>query len=218
MKNLKIYSLLSLVLLFVVITLVGCTKEDNSSSNATESAKVSNYLKSFYKKDFKLGKSVDSKLPREINSLQRTIDFEDISITEVFVGNDTRARGYIITDKITNDFLYFIDVNRVDFELTSVKIDANETKTFNDINELDKYLSTDELDYIKIVEDFNNDPSLERRRFWGSGPTVCNDVYQSTGNDGTSWCMTYCYTPYYVFFMDVNGGQAEPVGGLHSCN
>lgn len=217
MKNLKFYTLFSLVLLFV-ITLFGCTKEDNSSSNATESAKVSNYLKSFYNKDFKLGKSVNSKLPTEINSLQRTVEFEDILITEVFVGNDTRARGYIITDKMTNDFLYFIDVDRVEFELTSVKIDVNDTKIFNDINELDKYLSTDEFDYIKIAEDFNNDTSLDRRRFWGSGATVCNEVYQSTGSDGTSWCATYCYTPYYVFFMDVNDGSADLVGGLHSCN
>jgi hypothetical protein len=209
MKNLKIYSLLSLVLLFVVITLVGCTKEDNSSSNATESAKVSNYLKSFYKKDFKLGKSVDSKLPREINSLQRTIDFEDISITEVFVGNDTRARGYIITDKITNDFLYFIDVNRVDFELTSVKIDANETKTFNDINELDKYLSTDELDYIKIVEDFNNDPSLERRRFWGSQPSNCVTEYVGGG-----CTQQFCDYDYYVFWISVEHLSHIPTGQM----
>ncbi len=55
------------------------------------------------------------------------------------------------------------------------------------------------------------------RRFWGSGSTTCEDRYQSTSN-GTSWCMTYCYTPYYVLWMDVNDGVASPSGGLHPCN
>jgi hypothetical protein len=55
------------------------------------------------------------------------------------------------------------------------------------------------------------------RKFWGSGSTTCEERYQSTSN-GTSWCMTYCYTPYYVLWMDVNDGVALPASGLHSCN
>ncbi|AWA31125.1 hypothetical protein HYN48_14065 [Flavobacterium magnum] len=73
-------------------------------------------------------------------------------MTEVFVGDDLRPRGYLITEKETNDFLFFADVDRTDFKLTTFEPKSNPTKIFENINELDKYLSTDEFDLIKVID------------------------------------------------------------------
>jgi hypothetical protein len=163
----------SLLVLFIGTSLItSCSNDNETNISVSENAKISNYLKSFYLTNYKLGKSVETN-PKSISSdLNRSTEVENLVITEVFVGDATTARGYIITDKNTNDFLYFIDVDRVNFTLTSVKIDVNDTKIFNGIDELDKYLSTDEFDYIKIAEDYvpeDESNVLGRRRFWGTG-------------------------------------------------
>lgn len=171
MKTIKT-AFFSLLVLFIGTSLItSCSKEDETNKGVSENAKVSTYLKSFYSTSYQLGKSVEANPKSNSSSLNRSTEVENLIITEVFVGDATTARGYIITDKDTNDFLYFIDVDRVTFKLTSVKVDVNDTKIFNDINELDKYLSTDELDYIKIAEDYTTEnSSVEERRFWGWGP------------------------------------------------
>ena len=33
-------------------------------------------------------------------------------MTEVFVGNQEKANGYVVTDKVTEEFLYFVNVDR----------------------------------------------------------------------------------------------------------
>ena len=172
MKTIK-SAFFSLLVLFIGTSLTtSCSKDEETGKSVSENAKVSTYLKSFYSTNYQLGKSVDTKITKASSGLSKSTEFENFVITEVFVGEDTIARGYIITDKSTNDFLYFIDVDRVDFKLTSVQIDTNDTKVFNDINELDKYLSTDKLDYIKIAEDYAaGTSSVEERRFWGWGPS-----------------------------------------------
>lgn len=195
MKLFKNNRLLLLVLFSTYFILSSCTKEDESDKNVTENSKVSAYLKTFYSTDFQLGKSVQIKNQIKSSSLSRTTEVEDFSITEVFVGSDTRARGYIITDNSTNEFLYFIDVDRFDYKLTTVKIDINDTKVFNNIDDLGSYVTTNELDYIKIAEDYSIEleNGAERRPFWGSGGwhTIggCDNGWQTVAN------------VYYVFWI-----------------
>ena len=148
--------------------ITSCSKENETDQNVGENAKIATYLKSFYKANYELGKSVETKAKGENADLSRGTDFENYTITEVFVGNDERARGYVITDRDNSDFLYFIDVDRVDYKLTTISIESNESKTFENINDLDKYLSTDELDYIKIAEDLNQGEP-QSNKFWGWG-------------------------------------------------
>ena len=170
MKKFIAFRILAITLIATFL-ITSCSKDDGTDASVSENAKVSTYLKSFYSTSYQLGKSVEANPKSNSSSLNRSTEVENLIITEVFVGDATTARGYIITDKDTNDFLYFIDVDRVNFKLTSVKVDINDTKIFNDINELDKYLSTDELDYIKIAEDYSDGiNSVEERRFWGWGP------------------------------------------------
>lgn len=160
----------SLLILFIGTSMItSCSNDNETNTGAIENAKVSSYLKSFYSSTYQLGKSVETNPKRNSSALNRNAEVENLVITEVFVGDATTARGYVITDKNTNAFLYFIDVDRVDFKLTTTKIDVNDTKIFNNIDELDKYLSTDKFDYIKIAEDYVTEQSAERR-FWGWGP------------------------------------------------
>lgn len=212
MKIIKNVATILVVLFSITAIITSCTKEEQVNEELNQNSKVTNYLKNFYPTNFKLGKSVETKVNVSSSSLSRSTEYEDYVITEVFVGNDTRARGYIITDKETNDFLYFIDVDRVDLKLTSVKIDVNETILFENINELEKYLSTDEFDYIKIAEDFNSDPSLERRRFWGSELSwgACGP-----NTDGSPGCFQGQYSTYYVFWI---GGTPKPTGITQACD
>ena len=171
----------SLVILFIGTSLItSCSKEDENNNGMTQNAKVSTFLKSFYSKDFKFGKSKDLKITRQSSSTNtntgefaRTAEFDDVIVKEVFVDNEERARGYIVNDKDTDEFLYFIDVDRVNYKLTSVDIDANETKVSDNINQLDKYASTNQFDFIKIAQDLINQPGtppvVQRWRYeWGA--------------------------------------------------
>lgn len=205
MKTIK-SSLFSLLVLFVVTSFItSCSKDEQTNSNVSENAKVSNYLKSFYPTKFQLGKSIDTKISKATSEISKSIEVENVIITEVFVGDDTRARGYVITDKSTNQFLYFIDVNRIDYKLTSVKIDANETKVFENIEVLDKYISSNQLDFIKIAEDVNVSPSLVASKFWGSGSAHTSGDCVN-GRD-------YWVQEYYVCWIVVSSHHVPAIGG-----
>lgn len=194
--------------LLVVLTgtslITSCSKDDETITNSNENTKVSSYLKSFYSTNYQLGKSVETKSNSSL--LNRSAEIENLVITEIFVGDETRARGYIVTDKSTNDFLYFIDVDRVDFKLTTVKIDVNDTKVFSGIDELEKYMSTDEFDYIKIAEDLVAEQSSERR-FWGWGP-----MFGGPCKGG----VRIMYHTYYVFGIGVDTDPVLASDGVSS--
>jgi hypothetical protein len=207
MKTIKT-AFFSLLVLFIGTSLItSCSKDDETNKGVSENAKVSTYLKSFYSTNYQLGKSVEATPKSNSSSLNRSAEFDNLLVTEVFVGNDTMARGYIITDKNTSDFLYFIDVDRVNFKLTSTDIEANDSKTFSDINDLDKYITTNGLDYIKIAEDYilETIPTEDGRLapFWGTG-------YSYGQPPATGPCMVGVYSNYYVFGINVTG-DADPV-------
>lgn len=202
----------SILVLFIGTNLfTSCSKEEQKDSKLNENTKVNTYLKSFYSKDFKLGKSIDSKITKKSSQLSKTVEFESIIITEVFVDEAEKARGYVIIDKTTKELIYFIDVDRIDFKLTSVDFKSDDVKVFNNIDELDKYVTTDKLDFIKIVEEYNATQSTERR-FWGWQKWV--DCDKSTGQG-------YVYETYYVLGVGIktrpimgDGGQLiEPCAG-----
>ena len=190
MKNLKI-KLFSFIALFISVTFLSCSNDNETIQNNSSNKNVETFLKSFYNQDFQLGKSVETTSKGALSHLSKTTEFENFIVTEVFVGEDTRARGYIITDKNTENLVYFLDVDRIEYKITAVELDINETKLFHDINELDEYLSTDGFDLIKIVED----PEFElpedgtvsfRVRYSYGAPFTGNDgncyqgVYQAT--------------------------------------
>jgi len=92
-------------------------------------------------------------------------------VTEVFVGNQEKANGYVVTDKVTGEFLYFVNVDRTSFILTSVDIDKNEQLTFNNINTNESYTNTNEFDFIEIALNESNNGISNKigPRFFGTG-------------------------------------------------
>lgn len=178
MKHLKL-TLFFLIALFVSATmLVSCSDDKETITNENTNKKVDSFLKSFYSKDYTLGLSAKVNPNSQISSLARTASLEEVELTEVFVDNETKARGYIVTDKNTGEFLYFIDVDRDTYTLTSLDVKNNEQKTFNNIDEIYNYFSTDEFDFIEIALDDSNSTGTTDKRFWGwqswAGP--CNET------------------------------------------
>jgi len=198
MKKFIIFRVLAIAII-TSIGIISCTKNDETNESINGNAKVSSYLKSFYTKDFQLGKSVDAKIIKATSTLSKSTEIENLVVTEVFVGNDTTARGYVITNKSTNEFLYFIDVDRIDYKLTSVKIDVNNTIVFNNIDELDKYTSTNGFDLIKVAEQVNSG-ILQNNRFWGwsswTWSPCVNGFHNGTRTYSVFWLeVAYDYNP-----------------------
>lgn len=202
MKHLKL-NIFTLIVLFISTNIfVSCSDENESPVNESSNKQVESFLKSFYNQNSELGSPVEFKSSTNSSALNRTAELESYLITEVFVGDDTRARGYLITEKSTNNLVFFLDVDRIDYKLTTVKVETNDTKVFNDINELEKYLSSDEFDFIKIIEDpeFEDpiqtepDPVALRVRYdYGACVNGVQGVYQATyflGIRFTKWTAT----------------------------
>lgn len=168
MKKLISLRLLAITII-AAIGITSCSKDDETNKNIGENTKVSSYLKSFYSKNFALGKSVDSKVVKESSLQSKSEEVEDVVVTEVLVGNDTRARGYVITSKTTNAFIYFVDVDRIDYKMTAVDIEKNNVQVMNNIEELDKYMATNEFDIIKVTQEYivEQNSNETKRPFWG---------------------------------------------------
>lgn len=181
----KIISLrLAAITLIAFICITSCSKNDDTNG-LNENAKVTSFLKSFYGKKIKNGTSIDAKVKMTNSTTTKSEEFGDIVVTEVFVGDETRARGYTITSKETNVFLYFVDVDRIEYKMTTVDIEANQTLIVDNIDELDKYVATNQFDFIKITQDLIDQNgqagTLSKTRYsYGSCVNGVRGVYQAT--------------------------------------
>ena len=130
MKHLKI-TLFSFILLFVSAgILFSCSSESENIQEQSIDQKTDSFLKKFYSNDYQLGKTKTS--AKNLNGYQqRTTQIEDYSITEVFVGNDEIARGYLFENLQTNEIESFVDVDRINFTLTSVDLDNYQVEIQN---------------------------------------------------------------------------------------
>ncbi len=149
----NIISRLIIITLITFFGFISCSKEDDTRKDIRENAKISNYLKLFYKKEFSIGKSIESKVIKPSSIASKSIEYQDLIVTEVFIGEETIARGYILTNKETNVFLYFVDVDRVDYKMTKIDIETNEIQVINNIDQLNKYIETNKFDLIKVTQD-----------------------------------------------------------------
>lgn len=179
------------ITLIAVIGISSCSKNDDTN-NSTKNAKVSSFLKSFYNKKTELGTSLESKYTKESSEFSKSEEIGDIVVTEVFVDDEVRARGYVITDKETSEFLNFIDVDRIGLKMTKVDIDASQTEVSENIDELEKYYSTNEFDFIKVTQDLINEnaqgSTLSRIRYsYGSCRNGWRGVYQASYFLGINW-------------------------------
>ena len=197
MKHLRL-NLFSLIVLFFSATmLVSCSEDNETTTNEATNKNVDSFLKSFYSKDYTFGQSAKINPNSQISAMSRTASLEEVELTEVFVNNETKARGYIITDKNTGEFLYFIDVDRDTYTLTSLDVKNSEQKTFYNIDDIYNYFSTDEFDFIEIALDDNSNTEVSGRRFWGS---QYNQGPCGAAGEG----LAYVYKDYYVLGIRVS--------------
>lgn len=130
-------------------------------------------------------------------------------VSEVVVSS---ARGYIVTNQVGSTPLYFADVDRTNFVLTSVDITNNETVTAQDINLLPEYALTNDFDFIEVVKIREGEVptpeglELQRRPFWGWGKwdyfsdcKPCNDP-DLCGTGNVRWAAR----KYYIFGIGVD--------------
>ena len=158
MKHLKL-TIYSLITLFVAITIVSCSTDSEVIEEESTSTNLDSYLKSFYSNEYRKGKKINL-IPQNLyGTKNRTAQVDDYTITEVFVGNEDKARGYLFENSQTNEIENFVDVDRINYKLTSVDLDNFEVEVQNAINQIPEYQLTDEFDIIKIIEDpIINDP------------------------------------------------------------
>ena len=165
----------TLLVLGMSLLALGCNKEDENKS-VSGNAKVDSYLKSFYHKKVQLGKTLESKMIKPSSSLTaKSVEYEEIKLAEVFVGDEERARGYVITDKETDEFLYFADVDRRDYKLTTFDVEKNEIYIKENIDQLQEWAQSNNLDFIKLLEEYKDQVNsgnvtpqeIYSRRFWG---------------------------------------------------
>lgn len=155
---------------------------------------VHDFLRSFYNgASYSIGRQIET-----------TDNGTTYLVSEVVVSS---ARGYIVTNQAGNTPVYFADVDRTNFVLTSVDIASNETVTAQNINQLPEYALTSDFDFIGFVSD--PEYNLEGRPFWGWGPTTvlvpCSPV---SGYDQNGDYVTSMYTKvrrsYYVLGIKVS--------------
>jgi hypothetical protein len=156
------FKVLTFVILFASsLSFIGCSNNEQDAKHSDASltqrggSQTDSYLTSFYHDTFQYGNSIET--------TENNVTYE---VTEVIVGSDTTARGYVIVEKSSNSFLYFVDVNRNDYVLTSTDIALNQTKVTTEINKNVEYSSTDEFDFIQIIDEFNSNPT-PKKKFWG---------------------------------------------------
>lgn len=160
----------------VIFAIVSCS--DDASETMTQNQTVQqttkargtvtgfDYAKSFYKANVAIGESVT------------IVDDEgtQILLEEVIVSYGTRARGYIVTNRVTNEFLYFGDVDRTNYKLTVYEAKSSQLFKFNEINKSDDYSSTNEFDYVTYAK--------KPKGFWrlfGWGKYAANEPCGSDG-------------------------------------
>lgn len=161
----------SVLLLFSIALFSTSCSDENQEQNSNKKSKADLYLKAFYKTDYHTGKSVETRiLNSNISVNARTIEYEDVILEEIFIGDEERARGYVVTDKYSNEFLYFVDVDRIDFKLTAYDATVNQTIIKENIHLIQEWAESNKLDYVKLFEDYNqavNSGNQNRGRFWG---------------------------------------------------
>lgn len=193
MKNLKLLALSFVGATLLATGMISCSNDevDNPLQENTEqmpmqskSALLSSedgylYAEAFYGADISLG-----------SSIQLIVDDESIAVTvsEVIVSDDTRARGYIVDDISSGDFLYFVDVDRESDVLTTYEVSGTIQEIFDDLLEYEDYLLTDKFDFIEYSEQYmiaTADCNFGKK-LWGKCTTYGNPTYLGNGLCGQS--------------------------------
>lgn len=162
MKATKFFILKLLVFTFM-ISFISCSSE-SESNNIDEGSIVkreasienaNNFLNSFYKDDYYVS-----------NSIETFDENIKINVFEISLNTNLNTKGYLAIEAYTNKLLYFVNVDRTNNLLTIKDFTSDEYLVKDNIDKLNIYLETNNFDFIKIIENYNNSSS-SYRRFWG---------------------------------------------------
>lgn len=128
-----------------------------------------------------------------------TLKTKDVvyEISEIIVAHDSKARGYLI--KQGQDYISFVDVNRICNQLTIVDFTTNEKLVFEHIDQQKEYIETHNYDFIKVISDRGYQDSQPENIFWGWS---CGVEYPDDSNE--NYLRNCCY---YMFWL--NHGCSE---------
>jgi len=135
----------------MTIGLIACTNDeaivsDENKETSNFAGKTSDegylYAKAFYQSNLSFGKSVDVIDPDTK---------QGVTITEVKVNNEARARGYVVKQIKTDVFLFFADVNREKDVLTVYDANTDKQEIFSNLTKNEDYKTTQKFDFIKFT-------------------------------------------------------------------
>jgi|SRR5690554_1583187 len=198
MKTIKL-SFVALATLFLgTFVFTGCSEEGStvtSVDSQTLNFRITNenaFLTEFYRGAFWR----NGRTRTAVDSL------DSYNVTEIIVGTDTRARGYMIKNPSTSELLYFADVDRTRFVLEIVDLITEEREVITDINLYPDYGLTHEFDVIQIIDDGGNGNVQPSGWFWGEYCIMDRDEdgmpnYQiepaTSGSPAFEYCTYTCY-------------------------
>lgn len=151
--------------MFGVTVFWACSDEEPTQSDAKanlrtfssgELAELGHILNEFYDREVTFRTGVTA-----------TIEEDEVfyDCTEIIIDSDTRARGYLVSDHTTGEFLYLADVDRTNYVLKTLDIANAERETIRDINLLPDYGSSDGFDIIGVI---GTEPIIQPNGwFWG---------------------------------------------------
>lgn len=212
MKQFKIFIFGSLFLMFGVTVFWACSDEGSITSQSDTKAN----LRTFSSEEFgELQAIVNAFYEEEVifrTGATATVSEEDAhyDYTEIIFEEDTRARGYLVSDHTTGEFLYLADVDRTNYVFKTQNLITNERETVIDIDQHPDYGHSDGFDFIKIIDDIDNNGYVTfGGRFWGWS---CGPSYNLPGYG----CVRNCN--YYILGVRMTQTTQHPVNELPGRN
>jgi len=127
--------------------------------------------------------------------------------TELIINSDTRARGYIFSEQLTENFLYIAYVDRINYVLRTYDFINNESYSISEINNHLDYENSNGLDFIEITNNSEKKQTY-RRPIFGESTT-----YEYTPC-GVCTCVWEVSTV-YIFWIKF---QSKEMVNLTNCN
>lgn len=154
-----------LVALFVSATFFVSCSGDDSVAKQESAADANSFLSSYYGTNIRLGRTVE--VGGTASTVDRSASSKVYTVTEVFVGNEPRARGYNVTDKLTGAPIFFADIDRVNFVARVYEYQSSSTTVLANINLSPDYGWSNGLDLIIVITDPGySDPPMQQVLGW----------------------------------------------------
>tara|TARA_B100000378_G_C18052572_1_gene413609 strand:+ start:1820 stop:2470 length:651 start_codon:yes stop_codon:yes gene_type:complete len=164
MKNFKFLLRITLVFVLTINLFTSCSVDSSLPEEKSLSDSMNNYIEAIENGNYQTGNRVNLSPQNAADMFDRSIALDEYVISEIFFEGEERANKYGIKYLENEEFIYFINVDREEYVIDLVDIANDEEIRFNNINENENYLRTNEFDFIEIANDYANQTE---GKFWG---------------------------------------------------